>query len=240
MSKTCLDVTLEDVGKTFAKHGYVKKTNHKPMQYNAGINSFLDVSEEDMMDIFKNVYPNFERRKLSLDLLDDFLPSISSGEVQTYERCKLLKTKGKENILKESNSQINNMFQKNKQRKKDVGSFTYLEYDKMIQHLINNDIFTDGRFLYTFANDNFRNICKDDEVKTVSSILNKHHNKIKDNEIVYGTVIEQAKKHLTNIQSIKNDIARKYEIEDISKTQWETYNRINTIIASYGDDTNGI
>lgn len=234
------DVTLEDVGKAFAKHGYVKKTNHKPMQYNAGINSFLDVSEEDMMDIFKNVYPNFERRQLSLDLLDDFLPSISSGEVQTYERCKLLKTKGKDNILKESNSQINNMFKKNKQRKKDVGSFTYVEYDKMIQHLINNDIFTDKILLYRFANDNFKSIRKDDEVKTVSSILHKHHNKIDDKEISFDTVIDKAKRQLTNIQSIKKDIAYKYEIENISKTQWETYNRINTIIASYGDDTNGI
>lgn len=240
MSKTCLDVTLEDVGKAFAKHGYVTNNNKEYMQYNAGINNFSEVSEEDIRDIFEKVYPNFERRKLSLDLLDDFLPSISSGEVQTYELCKLVKTNEKDNVLKKSNSNISHAFKENEKRKKDVSSFVFSEYDKMIQHLINNDIFTDRLFLYNFKNNTFKFISKEDEVKTVSQILDPYYTKIDNKEISYTTVIDKAKRELTNIQSIKKDIEFKYDVENISNKQWETYNKINNLISSYGEDTNGI
>lgn len=240
MTKTCLNVTLEDVGKAFAKHGYVKKSNNEYMQYNEGINSFSDVPIEKVMDIFTNVYPNFERIKLTLDLLDDFIPSFSSGDVQTYELCKLLKTNGKDNVLKKSNSNIIHVFKENEKKKKDVSSFIFSEYDKMIQHLINNDIFTDRLFLYNFKNNTFKFISKEDEVKTVSQILDAYYTKIDNKEIDYTTVIDKAKRELTNIQSIKKDIEFKYDVENISNKQWETYNKINNLISSYGGIQDGI
>lgn len=232
-----LNITFEDIGIAFKEHGYIT-TDNNVKQYNNTSQQFDDVNEGEVLAIFKNVYPNFERRLLSIDLITKYLPEVTSQEIETYDLYRHIETEGKENIISSIASQIKDTILENDKRKdNDVSKFQHTDFESALQVLINQDVFTDGNRLYILKKKDFELIEKADEVKTLDNILVSYCMGNNSALIDYSTLIYQAKMKLTNISALKQQLKLKNQM-NFTKEDMKAVNKIENLIKSYpeGDD----
>ena len=72
-------ITIKQIGELFANNGYIL-SDFGIMQYNDYLSAFEDVSDNEVLDIFRRVYPNFERRVLKVDMIKEYLPKVSDKD----------------------------------------------------------------------------------------------------------------------------------------------------------------
>lgn len=216
-------ITIKQIGELFANNGYIL-SDFGIMQYNDYLSAFEDVSDNEVLDIFRRVYPNFERRVLKVDMIKEYLPKISDNDFATYDFVKkAIKYNLNETKL---NQEIQKIVEYNNNRKKELpGVIPGNDYDKCIQFLINNDIYTDCNILFKYTNNDFEPISHLGIKKLFQDTIVDNMDIDKYLRIVYIGLNE-----LTYIIDIKEDLDAKHLLNSITTDYWNTYNRINDII----------
>ena len=216
-------ITIKQIGELFANNGYIL-SDCGIMQYNNYLSAFEDVSDNEVLDIFRRVYPNFERRVLKVDMLKEYLPKITDTDFAKYDFV----NKGINYNLNETklNQEIQKIVEYNNNRKKNLpGVIPGNDYDKCIQFLINNDIYTDCNILFKYTNNDFEPISHLSIKKLFQDTIVDNMDMDKYLRIVYIGLNE-----LTYITDIKEDLDAKHLLNSINNDYWDTYNRINEII----------
>lgn len=215
--------TIADIGQLFADNGYIN-SSYGIAHYNTDNKSFEYVSDVEVMDIFTRIYPNFERKPLSIDMIKKHLPSIPETEFHTYHLCKKVENSNyEEQDLKRS---IKKLVNSNNVRKTDIpAKFPGNDYDTCIKFLINNDIFRDGSVLYHYKDGDFEPFGFFEIKKLMKNHLT---NKIEDTD--YFKILYMAQVELTDISSIQEALEIRHLINDVLNQEcWQTYERIVNI-----------
>lgn len=218
-----INPTIEDIGYLFADNGYIT-SDYGFMQYNNCFSAFDEVTDNEVLEIFKRVYPNFERRVLKVDMIKKYLPNISDKEFAIYDLCNQVAAR-KINKTK-LNQEIQKLVKYNDDRKiklPDVIPGT--DYDKCIQYLINNDIFTNCEILFRYTDNDF-------EVFGINHIKHLFKDVITDKmdtdnilRIIYIGLNE-----LTYINDIQKDLDIIHLSNTLTNEDWQIYDKINEII----------
>lgn len=226
-----INPTIEDVGILFADNGYIT-SDYGFMQYNNCFSAFDEVTDNEVLEIFKRVYPNFERRVLKVDMIKKYLPNISDKEFSIYDLCnqvvarKINKTK--------LNQEIQKLVKYNDDRKRELPEvIPGTDYDMCIQYLINNDIFTNCEILFRYTDNDF-------EVFGINHIKHLFKDVITDKmdtdnilRIIYIGLNE-----LTYINDIEKDLDNIHLSNTLTKEDWQIYDKINEIINNIKEQSN--
>jgi len=218
-----INPTIEDIGDLFADNGYIT-SDYGFMQYNNCFSAFDEVTDNEVLEIFKRVYPNFERRVLKVDMIKKYLPNISDKEFAIYDLCNQVAAR-KINKTK-LNQEIQKLVKYNDDRKRELPDvIPGTDYDMCIQYLINNDIFTNCEILFRYTDNDF-------EVFGINHIKHLFKDVITDKmdtdnilRIIYIGLNE-----LTYINDIEKDLDNIHLSNTLTKEDWQIYNKINEII----------
>ena len=220
-----INVTIKDIANTFRKNGYIM-SDCGFMQYNDDLSIFEEVSDYEVLSIFQRIYPNFERRILKVEMIQEHLPVVSDAEFSTYDFCKeALKNKPNEDKL---NYEIKKIVEYNDSRKKELpGVIPGSDYDSCIQHMINNDIYTDCNILFKYNDGDF-------EAFSHLNMPNLFKNIITDKMSMdnYMRIVYIGLNELTYINDIKEDLDYKHRLENIGNESWRTYAKIKELTQS--------
>ena len=137
-----INVTIKDIANTFRKNGYIM-SDCGFMQYNDDLSIFEEVSDYEVLSIFQRIYPNFERRILKVEMIQEHLPVVSDAEFSTYDFCKeALKNKPNEDKL-------------NYEIKKIVEAFNHLNMPNLFKNIITDKMSMDNymRIVYIGLNE---------------------------------------------------------------------------------------
>lgn len=216
------NTNLKEIGKLFAQHRYIVNGT-EIQQYNRRAKKFQTVPNQEVLDIFNKLYIDFERKPITLNLLTPYLPKITNKQLETYNICKELETT---NLKDHIDQEIAGAIETNNKKKIDIpGKIPATDYQKQIQFLINNDVFTNGKSFYKCNDGAIKFI----SAKEVSQIIKPHiiefnspFNPIK--------LLQFAIHHLTKINI---DFKKKNIIENLNDKDWQKYQEIDQLLSSY-------
>lgn len=217
-----INTNLKEIGKLFAKHRYIANGN-EIQQYNTRTNQFKTVPNQEVLEIFKKIYIDFERKPITLDLLRPYLPKITSKQLETYKLCKQIKTS---NLKDQIDQEIAKAVENNNKRKIDIpGKITASDYKNQVQFLINNDILTNGKSLFKYNNGAIKLI----DAKEVGNIIRPYINVVKT-PFDLNKLILLSLHHLTKINI---DYKKKLQIDKLTKKDWQKYQEIKQLLDNY-------
>ena len=216
------NITITDVAKLFTDNGYIN-TSFGIAHYNTDNKSFEYVSELEVMEIFTRIYPNFERKHLSIDMIKKHLPVISDGDFHVYNLCKEIEDS---NYIEEKfNQEVEKYLQINHDQKKHVpGQFPGDDFKSSIQFLINNNVFSNYESLYQYTDGDFKPF----GLYEIKPLMKNHLTTSMSNKD-YFKILAVAKFSLTNIDDLTEDIRIRNLIDILTKKDWKIYEKIINI-----------
>lgn len=225
---TIESITIKNIGESFANTGYIV-SDCGIMQYNSILNCFDYVSDNEVLDIFRRVYPNFERRVLKVAMLEPYLPRISDKEFAIYDKVKstlnykpLLPGSRLDELSKEA-------LKNNENRKKPVADIIPItDLEQCTQFLINNDIFTDGKLLYQYRDNDFRFFGIYEVQHLFKDVTMNTPNLDETAKIMYMCRID-----LTDIEAFYKDYKALQDKDNIADEDKQVYSKIQKLIKSY-------
>ena len=217
-------ITIKEIGTVFAKSGYIL-SDSGIMQYNDYLSAFEFVSDNEILTIFKRLYPNLERRVLKVEMITPYLPVISDSDFASYNLCKKV---DKYNLNEAKlNQEIQKIVEYNNNRKRDIpGIIDSNDYDSCIQLLINNDIYTDHTILFKYTDNDFESF-------GLFDVKHLFKNVTMDNILLddIARIVYIGLNDLTYITEVKEDLDIKHlENNTITNEDWRTYQRIKDIV----------
>lgn len=214
--------SIEKIGKLFADNGYIN-TAFGIAYYNTEQHSFDYVSDFEVMEIFRRIYPNFERQILTIDMIKKHLPVISDGDFHVYNLCKQVEdsTYSEDSFKKQAEKYLSI---NHDQKKQIPEKFSGQDYSKCIQFLINHDVYSDYESLYQYADGDFKPF----GLYEIRPLMKDHLTTSMTNKD-YFKILAVAKFDLTNIEDIKQDIEIRNIINILSKKDWKIYEKIVNI-----------
>lgn len=224
--------TIKEIAQLFADNGYII-SDGDILHYNYNLHSFDLISDVDVMEMFRRLYPNFERRELKLEMITEHLPRVSNKDFNTFQLCKKVEnTAYDEDQLKK---QIKKIINENDTRKKETpGKFRGDDYGVCTQFLINSNIFTDVSRLYQYKDGDFI----DFDYFAFKKLLNPHlENKMTDKD--YFKIYYLSKVALTDMSDLSQGLEIRQLINDLTREDWQTYERI-TEIANKAMEVQGV
>ena len=143
-------ITIKEIGEAFANTGYIQ-SDSGIMQYNDNLKCFDYVSDNEVLDIFRRAYPNFERRVLKVAMIEPYLPYISDKDFAVYDQVKNKLNYKPLFTYARLSELIQEALKENENRKQPVADIIPIDdFNACTQYLINNDIFTDGKDITGF------------------------------------------------------------------------------------------
>lgn len=217
--------TIKEVGQLFKDNGYIL-SDYGIMQFNTYTNQFEYVQDNEVLEIFRRVYPNFERRVLKVGMIEKYLPVISEREFsifdyvnnnnKPFDEAKLIK--GIKKIVEYNNS-----------RKKPVDDIIPGDdYLQCMQFLINNDIYTDHTLLYRYTDNDFKSFSLNEVRHIFKDVIMDRLSTDDISRLVYIGLND-----LTYITDVKEDLDRRRFKRNITEEDWHIYNRINDLMEQY-------
>lgn len=211
--------TIKDIGQLFADNGYIN-TGYGIAHYNTESKSFEYVSDVEVMEIFTRIYPNFERKPLSIEMITKQLPTFTEGDFHVYNLCRRVE----DSYYDEDrfNKEFEKFLEINHDRKKQVpGQFPGDDFKNCIQFLINNNVFSNYESLYQYTGGDLK-IFSLFEIKPLMKDILTSNMTNKD----YFKILSLAKFSLTNIDELTKDIEIRNIINILTKNNWKTYEKI--------------
>ena len=216
---------LINIAERFAENGYIV-SNNGFKQYMKHSKTFINVSNDAVLEILKRLYPNFERKPVTTSLLTPYLPTITDQDFETYNKCQyVINNKIDADKLQK---EINKIVRLNNTKKNDKETFIAGDIKGALQILVNNDIYTDSTLLYKYENSSFKRLNNAgfiDIVKKKSKIVSKPLNPT--------LILRYALSELTSIRPIIADLEKQDQENKLTPNDWQNYNRINDIINNY-------
>ena len=227
-----INQTIKEIAHLFTDNGYII-SERDILHYNHNTRSFELISGVDVMEMFRRLYPNFERRELKLEMITEHLPKVSDADFMKYDLCKKVENANyDETQLKR---QIKAIVSKNNARKQETpAQFTGSDYDTCTQFLVNSNIFTDCRLLYKYKDGDFILF----DFFAFKKLL-KPHLKNKMTEKDYFKIYYLSKVALTDISDISAALEIRQLINELNREDWQTYERI-TEIANKAMEVQGV
>ena len=215
--------TIKEIGQMFADNGYIM-SSFGIEHYNPEEESFDYISDIEVMEIFTRIYPNFERKPLNIDMIKEHLPIITDGDFYVYEKCKEV---SESNYSEDKyNKEVKKLLRINHDRKKKVPvQFPGDDYNKCIQFLINNDVFSNYETLYQYTDGDFKPF----GIYEIRPLMKDHLSNTMQNKD-YFKILSLAKHSLTNVDDLTSDINIRSLINILSPKDWKTYERIIEIM----------
>lgn len=212
-------ITIEDIGQLFADNGYII-SSFGMAHYNTDKESFDYISNVEVMEIFRRIYPNFERRELSIKMIEPYLPVISEGDFYVYEKCQEVTNS---NYSEDSyKKKVEKFLQMNDDRKKQVpGKFPGDDFKSCIQFLTNNNVFTNWQSLYQYQDGDFKPF----GIYEIRPLMKDHLTTTMQNKDYYK-ILAIAKFSLTDIDELTADIDIRNLINILTRENWKTYEKI--------------
>ena len=172
------------------------------------------------MEIFTRIYPNFERKQLSIDMIKKHLPTFTEGDFHIYRKCQeVTESNYSEDRF---NKKVEKFLQMNSDQKKEVpGQFSGNDFKNCIQLLINNDVFSNYESLYQYVDGDFKPF----SIFEIKPLMKDHLTSKMTNKD-YFKILSVAKFSLTNIDDITEDIDIRNLINILSKNNCKTYEKI--------------
>ena len=221
-------ITIEKIGKDFASNGYIQ-TDTGIMQYNITDDAFDFVSDNEVLDIFRRVYPNFERRVLKVGMITQYLPYISNEEFTVFIRVGEVLNRKLILPIERINEITADIIKKNENRKKPVAdTISITDYDSFTQYLINNDIYYGTDSLYQYKDNTFKYF----GIYQVQNLLNDvTFDKLSVGET--ARIIHMTEWDLTDINDIIVDIKIMEEKEALTNEDTRIYANIKGMINKF-------
>lgn len=217
--------TIKEVAQLFKDNGYIV-SDYGIMQFNTYTNQFDYVQDNEVLDIFRRVYPNFERRVLKVGMIEKYLTVISEREFSIYDYVKKADKPIDEYKLRKG---IKKIVEYNNSRKKPVDDIIPSDdFLQCMQYLINNDIYTDHSLLYRYTDNDFKSFSLNEVRHIFKDVI---MDKLSTDDI--SRLIYIGLNDLTYITDVKEDLNQRRFKNSISKEDWDTYNRINDLIKHY-------
>lgn len=217
--------TIKEVGQLFKDNGYIL-SDYGIMQFNTYTNQFEYVQDNEVLEIFRRVYPNFERRVLKVGMIEKYLPVISEREFSIYDYVKDNNKPFDEAKLIKG---IKKIVEYNNSRKKPVDDIIPGDdYLQCMQFLINNDIYTDHTLLYRYTDNDFKSFGLNEVRHIFKDVIMDRLSTDDISRLVYIGLND-----LTYITDVKEDLDRRRFKRSITEDNWNTYNRINDLIKQY-------
>ena len=221
-------ITIKQIGEAFANTGYIQ-SDSGIMQYNDNLKCFDYVSDNEVLDIFRRAYPNFERRVLKVAMIEPYLPYISDKDFAVYDQVKNKLNYKPLFTYARLSELIQEALIENENRKQPVADIIPIDdFNACTQYLINNDIFTDGKLLYRYKNDEFNFFGIYEVQHLFKDVTMNTPNLDETAKIMYMCRIE-----LTDITGFYHEYKALKDKETITDEDKKVYSRIQNLIEAY-------
>lgn len=192
-------------------------------QYNFDNLRFEKTTKQHLMDLWNKIYINSYGRDYSFIEIILSLSNASNSKLNNYqEHSELLQQRFDLNKLNELTNQL---LERNKARKEDIPVTEYKSVKQLLQHLINNNVFFDGKF-YKYNGKRFV------YVRELSKVFNRENLKYFSTAMIDNRLGLFAR-HLTNANGIISDWID-YDLQQrrLSQTKAD-YDVISNLVKSF-------
>ena len=192
-------------------------------QYDFDNLRFQKTTKQHLMDLWNKIYINSYGRDYSFIEIILSLPNASNSKLNNHqEHTSLLQRRFDLNRLNELTNQL---LDSNNARKEDIPVIEYKSVQQLLQHLINNDVFFDGKF-YQYTGNRFA------YVGNISRLFSKQNLEYFSSAMINNRLGLFAR-HLTNANGIIADwIDYDFQQRRLSETKSD-YDEIQYLIDSF-------
>lgn len=197
-------------------------------RYDFKTGKFNEYDKNKLYRLFNRVYLNSYDKQYSLSSIINELPQVDFNQVGNYYRY----TEALQNQLNldDMETEIEYYLKLNNENKKDFSPIRW-KPESQVQHLINNDVFTNGRLLcqYKSNNKSFDYISPENVIKLFRNVKNKDYlsqRGLMDNYIFFI-------RNLTNIKGLYDDLIQYHENQRILNQYRQDYEAIKSIIETF-------
>lgn len=219
------------------KRGFIKlngRPDYNPelYKYNFTINTFVKSDTKELMKLFNKVYINSYDVSFSFEKVVSGLKVIDKYQLKNY--FKYAETI-KNNIpaMEDIQVQINDHVNENESLKKPLKIPSVWLYPKILQALINSDIFTDGKGFYKYSDNWFTKI----PTKRILDYINPEYleETIYHETLSYNNIIQNGNvlKDLININDLANQLVKYNNAQKIISDCENDYNYVMSIINEF-------